>query len=84
MMHTIRLLQVAEEILTTGKLSIKRTNREELLAIKSGQFDYEELLKKAEALRLKIEDAYEKTTLPMLPDAPQLEKVLIAMRTALY
>ncbi len=30
MMHTIRLLQVAEEILTTGRLNVKRPNRDEL------------------------------------------------------
>ena len=34
MMHTIRLLQVAEEILATGQLRVKRPNREELLSIK--------------------------------------------------
>ena len=36
MMHTIRLLQVAEEILQEGKLHVKRGNRDELLSIKRG------------------------------------------------
>ena len=35
MMHTIRLLQTAEQILSTGKLSIRVSNREELLDIKA-------------------------------------------------
>jgi hypothetical protein len=44
MMHTIRLLQVAEEIFTTGQLNVRRQNREELLYIKAGNADYDDLL----------------------------------------
>lgn len=84
MMHTIRLLQVAEEILTTGTLNVKRPNRDELLSIKKGHFQYDELLTKADALMERIESAYDKSPLPELPDSQKIEPVLVQMREVLY
>lgn len=68
MMHTIRLLQVAEEILRDGKLNVKRPNREELLNIKSGNMDYDELLVMADELMSSIEHYAEISTLQDKPD----------------
>ena len=84
MMHTIRLLQVAKEILEDGRLLVKRPNREELLSIKTGQFQYNELLAKANALMESIEAAYSTSTLPDAPDAKHIEAVLVQMRNELY
>ena len=84
MMHTIRLLQVAEEILGEGKLNVKRANREELLSIKKGAFQYDDLLVMADALMLRIETAFEKSPLPDMPDKHRLESVLVQMREELY
>jgi hypothetical protein len=84
MMHTIRLLQVADEILTTGKLQVKRSNRDELLAIKTGQFEYEDLLKIADELIVRIEASYQQSHLPETPDAKKAEMVLVKMREELY
>lgn len=84
MMHTIRLLQVAEEILTEGKLNVKRTNREELLSIKAGDFQYNELLVMADSLMQRIETAYEKSALPEMPDKERIEALLVQMREDLY
>jgi len=84
MMHTIRLLQVAEEILREGKLNVKRSNREELLSIKTGQFQYDDLLVMADSLMQRIETAYKKSTLPALPDKSRNESILVQMREELY
>lgn len=84
MMHTIRLLQVAEEILRDGKLNVRRSNREELLHIKSGNMDYDDLLAMADKLMEKIESYYLKSSLPDVPDKEKAEKVLVEMRTELY
>lgn len=84
MMHTIRLLQVAHEILSTGQLNVKRSNREELLAIKSGNFEYEQLLQKAETLMHDIEIVYKNSMLPAEPDKQLVEAILIQMREELY
>lgn len=84
MMHTIRLLQVAAEILETGTLQIKRSNRGELLAIKTGHYDYDELLVMADELMLRIEKADAGSSLPGRPDITQIEKLLVDMREQLY
>jgi hypothetical protein len=84
MMHTIRLLQVAEEILSTGMLNVKRPNRDELLSIKVGNFQYDDLLAMAHSLMERIESAYENSQLPALPDKENIEGILVQMRSALY
>ncbi|NII85896.1 MULTISPECIES: DNA polymerase beta superfamily protein [unclassified Pedobacter] len=84
MMHTIRLLQVALEIVRDGELNVKRSNRRELLSIKRGELDYEEVLKMAEDLMLKIEQETIKSKLQDKPDAKLIESLLVEMRTELY
>ncbi|RWX02286.1 nucleotidyltransferase domain-containing protein [Flavobacterium cerinum] len=84
MMHTIRLLQSAEQILTTGKLNIKVNNREELLVIKAGNKSYEDLLQMADILLASIEKNYASTELSPFPNKDKIEKLLITVRTELY
>ncbi|GGH15614.1 DNA polymerase beta superfamily protein [Pedobacter zeae] len=84
MMHTIRLLQVALEIVRDGKLNVKRQNRDELLSIKRGEFEYNEILKMAENLILQIEKEILTSKLQEKPDAKLIESLLVEMREALY
>lgn len=84
MMHTIRLLQTAEQILATGKLNIRVPNREELLAIKAGEMEYDALLEMADGLIASIEKHYTTSTLPERPDEEKALEVLIGIREALY
>lgn len=84
MMHTIRLLQVALEIVRDGKLNVKRENRDELLMIKRGELDYDEVLKMAEVLMEKIEQETINSKLMDKPDASLVESLLVEMRTELY
>ncbi|RQO72723.1 nucleotidyltransferase [Pedobacter sp. KBW01] len=84
MMHTIRLLQVALEIVRDGKLNVKRENRDELLMIKRGELDYEDVLKMAEILMKKIEQETINSKLMDKPDANLVESLLVEMRAELY
>lgn len=84
MMHTFRLLDMALEILQTGQVIVRRPNREELLAIRSGAFDYDELLAQAEEKLLQIDAAAQISLLPDHPDLAAIEQMLIGMRTDLY
>jgi len=84
MMHTIRLLQVALEIVRDGELNVKRENRDELLMIKRGELDYDEVLKIAEVLMEKIEQETINSKLMDKPDANLVESLLVEMRTELY
>lgn len=84
MMHTIRLLQVALEIVRDGELNVKRRNRDELLLIKRGELDYDEVLKMAEKLMLQIEQETTKSKLQEKPDAQLIESILVEIRAELY
>ncbi len=84
MMHTIRLLEVADELMETGKLTIRRKNREALLAVKAGEKSYEELLSLAENILERIEGKYNESDLNDFPDIEKAEKLLIEMREELY
>lgn len=84
MMHTIRLLEVAKEVLQTGKLNNKRTNREALLAIKNGLYEYEDLLEKAAILNTQIENVYAGSVLPEAVDMGKVEAALVEIRKKLY
>jgi predicted nucleotidyltransferase len=84
MMHTIRLLQTAEQILAKGKLRIRVSNRAELLDIKAGNKDYGDLLKMADGLILSIEEHFTKSKLQELPNEEKAIATLIKMREELY
>ena len=84
MMHIIRLLQVAEEILHDGKLNVKRPNRNQLLDIKLGNMHYDDLLLMADKLMENIESYYLTSSLPDMPDKEKAETVLVEMREKLY
>ena len=84
MMHTIRLLQSAEQILATGNLNIRVSNRDELLNIKSGKMDYDDLLVLADSLLASIEQLHTTTDLMPFPDKIKAERLLIDIRTELY
>lgn len=84
MMHTIRLLQTAEQILSTGTLNIRVSNREELLAIKAGEMEYDALLEMADGLIASIEKHYETSDLQERPDEVKGIQTLIEIREELY
>ncbi|GAB4398042.1 MAG: hypothetical protein OHK0053_15830 [Microscillaceae bacterium] len=83
-MHTFRLLEMAEEIALRGALSVRRPNREELLAIKAGAYPYEALLAQAEAWQERLKLLFEETTLPERPNLNALERLLIVIRQQWY
>jgi predicted nucleotidyltransferase len=84
MMHTIRLLQTAEQILASGKLNIRVSNRAELLDIKAGNREYDDLLEMADGLIASIENLYTTSTLPESPNVEMATRVLIGIRQELY
>ena len=65
--HLIRLMRMAREILETGKVIVKRPDKDELLAVRAGSWKYDTLIEWAEK-----EDAYLKATVKnsILPDEP--------------
>ena len=86
MMHTFRLLQMAQELAQFGELRVRRENRDELLAIKQGQFAYEDLLQQAENLMAQTEQLFSQNPckLPEKVACEAAEIALVAMRQQLY
>ncbi|MEM7392876.1 MAG: nucleotidyltransferase domain-containing protein [Verrucomicrobiota bacterium] len=84
MMHTIRLLEMAEEIARTGSMEIRRPNRDELLAIRTGQHSYEDLVKIAEEKIKNMDELYRASDLPENCDVERVETALLDIREAVY
>ncbi|WP_144282983.1 DNA polymerase beta superfamily protein [Chryseobacterium echinoideorum] len=84
MMHTIRLLQSAVNIFRNNRLEIRVKNREELLDIKAGKWDYDDLLLLADRLIEELHLLSESSILQDFPDKEKAEKLLIEIRTQLY
>jgi len=84
MMHTFRLLDMAKEILADGKLNVFRNNRDELLKIRNGEWEYDDLLKLADKKMAELEIAYSNSTLQEEPNVEFAEKLLIDIRKELY
>ncbi|WP_343634776.1 nucleotidyltransferase domain-containing protein [Fluviicola sp.] len=84
MMHTFRLLHMAEEIAREGKIFVRRNDREFLMSIREGKFEYEDLLTRAEEKVQLIEELFEKSPLPQEPDLEKLEELLIGVRDEYY
>ena len=84
MLHVFRLLQMAEEIADTGRLEVRRSNREFLLQIRRGEFEYDQLVADAEQLVARVEKAFASSHLPEAPDRVAVERLLRRVRHAFY
>jgi hypothetical protein len=71
-MHLIRLLRMAVEILSTGRVLVRRPDAEELLAIRRGQLTFDALLEQAEGLGARLPALAEASPLPPRPDEGRL------------
>jgi hypothetical protein len=84
MMHTFRLLNMAEEIAIEKRIHDFRKDREFLLQVKNGEFLYDELVKMANDKIAKIEKLYAQSDLPEQPDEIEVNEVLVKMRKFLF
>jgi hypothetical protein len=75
---------MAKEIAKEGRVNVWRNDREFLLDIKQGKFEYDDLLQKAEALKSELPELYQNSSLPVLPDEDSINDVLIKMREDHY
>ncbi|HEY5823378.1 MAG TPA: nucleotidyltransferase domain-containing protein [Cyclobacteriaceae bacterium] len=84
MMHVFRLLNMAEEIASEGKVNVRRAERDWLLRIRAGEFSYDELVAKAEEKISNVNELFAKSDLPETPDLLVGESILIRIRTEFY
>lgn len=71
--HLVRLLRMCREILTTGKVIVKRPDREELLAIRNGAWKYEDLVAWATQQDVELTEVMKTSVLPRAPDRVALD-----------
>jgi uncharacterized protein len=84
MMHTFRLLDIAEEIARTGRFRTRRPNREELFAIRAGTYEYDELIQRAQARMKDIEELFLCSSLPEQVDTGKINRLLFKLREEFY
>ncbi|MEO6252094.1 MAG: nucleotidyltransferase domain-containing protein [Ferruginibacter sp.] len=84
MMHVFRLLLMAKEIAVEGKINVYRKDREFLLSIKEGKFEYDELVQQAEALKNELPLLYQRSDLKDEPDVESINSILVKMREVYY
>ncbi len=79
-MHLIRLMRMCRELLTTGKVIVKRPDREELLAVRNGERSYDALLEEAERIEAECDVLYQTSTaLPREPDRTAIDAEIVEM-----
>jgi uncharacterized protein len=84
MMHVFRLLRMAKEIAEERKINVWRNDREFLLAIKAGKFEYDDLVQQATQLKDALPKLFEQSKLQNEPDVEKINKLLIKMRKEFY
>ncbi len=84
LMHTFRLLEIAEEIATRQTITLESPQRDFLLEIKSGKFEYEYLMQLAEQKIQKIQKDFAQSSLPEQPDVALINQLVIQVRKKVY
>lgn len=80
-MHLIRLLHSGIGALKTGEIMIDVSeHRDQLLDIRNGKFEFEQIREIALELDQEFQDAFEQTTLPDQPDFERVNELLIKAR----
>lgn len=77
--HLIRLMRMCKEILTEHAVHVMRHDREEILAVKTGERTYDSVLEEAERLEAECDELYKTSTLPHEPDRVTIDKTIVDM-----
>lgn len=78
--HLVRLIRMCREVLLTGKVIVKRPDREELLSIRDGAWSYEQLIEFAKTQEVELNALYHSSTvLPKVPNKEKLSQLCIKL-----
>lgn len=84
MMHVFRLLEMAIEIGQEKKVNVVRPNRDFLLKIKAGKFEYDQLLAMANEKQEEMNLAFENSSLIEKPDVNMIDNLTYQLRDMFY
>lgn len=82
--HCHRLLDMAIEIGQGKGIIVRRKNREQLLSIRRGEYDYNTLIKEAEEKIKIMDEVFENSSLPEKIDFKFINDLLLKMRKMRY
>lgn len=79
--HLIRLCLMSTEILTTGKVIVKRPDAAMLLDIRNGKWSYDKIVDFAEKTNAELEEIYKNKSyvVPNKPDVKEIEKLCVRL-----
>jgi predicted nucleotidyltransferase len=77
--HLIRILRQGIEFLKTGDLEVVRSDAEELLAIKRGEWSFDDVRREASLLDQNLEQAARESPLPEAPDFDEINRLAVEM-----
>lgn len=80
MMHCVRLIEIAEDIVVKKELIVRRPNREYLLSIRNGEHKYEDLIMYVEKKMKGLEDLFKNSDLPDKVDPDYCKDLLLFFR----
>jgi len=78
-MHLWRLMRMCKEILMTGRVLVKRPDREDLLRVRNGDVSYDELIEQADRLEVECDELYQTSSLPREPNRAYLDRCIVDM-----
>lgn len=78
-LHLCRLMRMCKEILETGKVIVKRPDRDELLAIRSGEWSFDKLIEYSKTMDQNMEAVMNASPLPHSPDRNKLDALCQSM-----
>lgn len=78
-MHLVRLMRMCREILRDGNVVVRRPDAEELLAIRRGEWLYDEVIETADALEAECAELYTTSSLRKEPDRVALNEIVVEM-----
>lgn len=81
-MHLVRLMRTGLELLTTGELSVRRRDADELVLVRDGKLAYEEVVVMAEQLAARMRDAAEHSTLPANVEPGPIDELVYELCTS--
>ena len=84
LMHTFRLLDMAEEIARDHRITVRRPNRDFLMRIRRGEFEYDDLMAMAGEKIARIDGLFATSDLPEVPDRAAIEGALVEIRERWY
>ena len=83
-MHLLRLLEVGTRTLETGALELRTEHRDDLLAVRAGDWSWERVDAWRQSLHTRFETAFAQTALPERPDYAVVNDFLVQARRGEY